>query len=142
MGPSQFLRINKRSNLKFLVTAFLESIKLGIFVSGPSGNWEELLFTGKLAHSPETRREKLLEKNVLESDTHVASTEMWHQFSLKDIYDRHRPIDQIPGLHGPDKKEDKSKEAFARPPPLMTDSWPPTPLVSSRRPIGPQWLTR
>ena len=34
-GPSQFLRINKRTNLKFLATAFLESIKPGIFVFGP-----------------------------------------------------------------------------------------------------------
>ena len=58
MGPSQFLRINKRGNL---VTAFLESIKLGIFVSG---NWEELLFSGKLAHSPKTRRKKISEENV------------------------------------------------------------------------------
>ena len=34
------------------------------------------------------------------------------------------PRDWIPGLHGPDKKEDKSKGAFAPPPPLMTDSQP------------------
>ena len=65
MGPSQFLRINKRSNLKFLVTAFLESIKLGIFVSG---NWEELLFSGKLAHSPKIERKKISEKNVEKLD--------------------------------------------------------------------------
>ena len=55
---SEFLRINKRANLGFQVTAFLESIKLEIFVSGI---WEEPLLTGKVAHSPKKQNEMFVE---------------------------------------------------------------------------------
>ena len=40
------------------MTAFLESIKLEIFVSGI---WEEPLLTGKVAHSPKKQNEMFVE---------------------------------------------------------------------------------